>query len=318
MNIINQYSHPLNIFMDELSKYVIVYFDKNYNILDFNKAFSKCFSLQSSQLKTKKISDLVAKPSLDQLDLSIESDKDYLRKNVYFKKAFVNDKIHNVYNSYFFKTNDYYCMIGNINSLDKSIVINQIAKLTNQLTNESRELKRANNKLKKANEKIEHLLRIDELTKISNRRHFMEYYKKMIAKAKRYDSKLALIMCDVDDFKEINDNYGHDIGDKVLIALGKVLKKETREEDISARIGGEEFIILLNNISLENSKKYAERIRKKVSEINIEKVSRDITISLGIACLKSDDTKESFLKRADQAMYKAKNNGKNRVFFFKK
>ena len=316
MNIIDQYSHPLNIFMDELSKYVIVYFDENYNILDFNKAFSKCFNIQSSELKNKKISDLMTNTSLDQLGLSIKSDKDYLRKTITFKKDFVNNKIHPDYNAYFFKTNDYYCMIANRNSLEKTIIINQIAKLTNQLTNESRELNRANDQLKKANKKIEHLLRIDELTKMSNRKHFMEFYKKIFARAKRHGNKIALIMCDVDNFKEINDNYGHDAGDKVLIALGKVFKKETREDDISARIGGEEFIVLSNNTSLKNSQKYAERIRKKVSEIKIDEVPRDITLSLGIACLKPGDTEESFLKRADQAMYQSKNNGKNRVFFF--
>ncbi|GAB6137715.1 GGDEF domain-containing protein [Halanaerobaculum tunisiense] len=317
-NMFAKYPYPINLFLNQLSENIIVYFDKDYYILDYNEEFLNLFDFNKGKLKKKKISNLLTEKSFNKLKVNFGKDKSYKRKNLEFLSSLVNNKIHNTYNCYLFKLEDSFCLIGKQETYKKTEIINEISKLNNQLANKSRKLTKKNKKLNKANKRIENLLRTDELTELSNRRHFMEYFKKMIARSKRYSTSLSLIMCDLDKFKEINDNYGHDIGDKVLKAVGELLKEETREEDMAARVGGEEFSILLTDTSLQNGKVYAERIRKKVSQLDIEEVDRKITLSLGITKLKESDDKESFFKRADEALYKAKNSGRNKVSWLSK
>ncbi|MFP4631788.1 MAG: GGDEF domain-containing protein, partial [Candidatus Acetothermia bacterium] len=117
----------------------------------------------------------------------------------------------------------------------------------------------------------------------------------------------------LDKFKDINDTYGHDAGDEVLSALGDLLERETREEDLAARIGGEEFAVLLTQANLEQARSYAERLRKRINRLEIESVTGEISGSLGISTLKSNDDPESLMKRADRALYKAKDSGRNKV-----
>ena len=312
-SIFDNFPHPFNYFLKELSDYIIVYYDENYNILDFNNEFVKIFLFDKKKLKTNKISDILTEKSFDKISKGIEKELKYKRRILEFKKYLKNHKFYNKYECYQFKIDNQYCLIGKKETQTKIEIINKVSKLNNELSNKTRELNKKNAKLEEVNKKVEELNRTDPLTKLNNRRYFMENFENVISRAKRHNETLSLIICDLDKFKDINDNYGHDVGDKVLVAVGKVLEKENRKEDIVARIGGEEFAILLNNTSIQNGKNNAERIRKKVSQIDIEKVSKEITISLGITELKKSDDKDIFFKRADTALYKAKNSGRNKV-----
>ena len=133
-----------------------------------------------------------------------------------------------------------------------------------------------------------------------------------IEEFKRYKLEFSILLLDIDDFKKINDSYGHDVGDYVLKTVAKTLKENTRTTDVVGRWGGEEFIIVCENTNLDGSKILAEHLRDIVYKTNFEKVG-NITISLGIAQFKENDTISSVFKRADNRLYIAKTTGKNKV-----
>jgi diguanylate cyclase (GGDEF)-like protein len=163
-----------------------------------------------------------------------------------------------------------------------------------------------------ANEKLNHLAAKDSLTNIFNRRMIDEYISQQTIKAKRYNNNLSLIMVDIDHFKEVNDKYGHQVGDEVIISLVDIISKNIRKSDIFGRWGGEEFIILLPETSLYQATIVAQNIREKVEEYIFYKVGKK-TISLGVSEFNSDEDSSIFIKRADNALYKAKSDGRNRV-----
>ena len=127
-------------------------------------------------------------------------------------------------------------------------------------------------------------------------------------------SNFAVLMMDIDDFKKVNDTYGHRKGDEVLNKIGNCLTDNIRSTDFVARYGGEEFVIILKNINEENAKKIAEKIRENVEKLQISKIEKPITISIGIAMFpKHSQFKEELIEKADQALYNAKEKGKDKV-----
>jgi len=124
-----------------------------------------------------------------------------------------------------------------------------------------------------------------------------------------------LILLDVDHFKKVNDRYGHDVGDLVLKRVAKILQRHTREVDITARLGGEEFLILLPQTDRKGGRNLAERIRKSVKKEEILTPTQivKVTVSCGVATFKEGDNTDTLLKRADQALYRAKEKGRDRV-----
>lgn len=151
----------------------------------------------------------------------------------------------------------------------------------------------------------------DALTGISNRRHFNESFKKHIESAKRYQNSLCLIIFDIDFFKKVNDNFGHDVGDEVLKQLTQTVQDHLRESDELYRIGGEEFGVLLSHQSLDQAEKLAEKLRQEVEEADFSPVP-ELTISLGVAEYHGEPL-PAFFKRADNALYEAKQSGRNCV-----
>lgn len=155
----------------------------------------------------------------------------------------------------------------------------------------------------------------DFLTKVPNRRHFMSQLDYLLARCKRGES-LSVITIDIDHFKQFNDTYGHDVGDKVLVEVAQTLKRQIREIDVIGRMGGEEFGILLPNAH-GNELEIAERMREKVSDIKFDDNIRQITISVGIANYgEHGETGSVLLKNSDRALYKAKEEGRNRVIVY--
>ena len=157
--------------------------------------------------------------------------------------------------------------------------------------------------------KVTHVALVDPLTKVYNRKYLDVLYFKL-----RKRMGFSLLMMDIDDFKKINDTYGHVFGDKVLANLGKVLLKCIRNYDDAIRYGGEEFLVVLYRANIEEAKKVAERIREMFSKIEYEEVpGLKVTVSIGIAQGINGENLWDIIKKADQALYKAKKNGKNRV-----
>jgi len=158
----------------------------------------------------------------------------------------------------------------------------------------------------------------DPLTKLYNRRFFVDSSKSILEMAKRNKTDLSLIMIDIDKFKNINDTYGHQVGDEILKLLAKIMIHQQRKSDISCRYGGEEFVILLPHTSLQKATLVAEKLREVIQtsyfEITLDKKVK-FTISLGVSSvhLKDEINIQKALKRADEALYIAKENGRNQV-----
>lgn len=156
----------------------------------------------------------------------------------------------------------------------------------------------------------------DTLTGLYNRRVLEEIL--FIEENKRIPATFAILLIDLDDFKAINDTFGHPAGDRVLSVLGKILLENSRKENIVARYGGEEFAVLLTNTGLSVALQVAERLRIKLSEQDFAFSGRKVslTASIGVAHNEGNTAvMESLLARADQALYQAKRNGKNLVCF---
>ena len=152
----------------------------------------------------------------------------------------------------------------------------------------------------------------DQLTGLYNRHFLMESAPKKIAFAQRHHTSVCLLTLDIDHFKKINDDYGHPFGDRVLREIGDLLKSFSRKEDIVTRFGGEEFVILFDACRLQDALDKAEELRKQIEQLKPEGYT--ITASLGVTELQSEqDTLEQIIKRADQALYQAKEQGRNRV-----
>ena len=162
----------------------------------------------------------------------------------------------------------------------------------------------------------------DHLTNLYNRRYFHEISQTLIKIAHREKSFLSLLMLDIDKFKRVNDIYGHIIGDNVLTKLAQILKQLTRESDILVRFGGEEFIIILPNTSIDGAVSIANKIREEVEDQEITIDENNIlkfTISIGVAqCdCKVDLIIEKLVSKADEALYEAKQSGRNKVVIYK-
>lgn len=168
-----------------------------------------------------------------------------------------------------------------------------------------------------ARQELDRLATTDDLTGLANRRHFFALTTREIDRSQRYGHALSVLMLEVDHFKRINDRYGQEIGDEVLRRLGETLRGTLRDSDILARMGGEEFAILLPETKLIIAHEVAERLRAAAAEIRLP-LARDLalsfTISIGVTQLNAAETGiRAPLKRADAALHAAKNKGRNRI-----
>jgi len=160
--------------------------------------------------------------------------------------------------------------------------------------------------------KIEEISIRDSLTKIYNREKFNQAFKQEVKLAKEYNSNLTLALFDIDFFKKINDNYGHSVGDSVLIEFSKLINENIKVSDTFARWGGEEFALLLAHTEINEAKEVLIKLKDLIENFNFKFID-NITCSIGTTQYLKDDNLESFLKRADTALYQAKNLGRNRL-----
>ncbi len=170
--------------------------------------------------------------------------------------------------------------------------------------------------LKLVNAKLEELARLDTLTGLSNRRSMKEKLEYEKRRSTRKTNDFNIIIADIDNFKKINDSYGHDAGDEVLVTISNILTQSLRRQDSVARWGGEEFLFLLPETDLEGGMTVAEKIREKIEahEFRYDGQRLTVTMTFGICLYNGSRTVEECIKRADESLYKGKNEGKNRIY----
>ena len=170
-------------------------------------------------------------------------------------------------------------------------------------------------RLIKTQETLSRQAHFDELTGIANRRHIFTLLENEISRCMRYNCTMSIAYFDIDFFKRINDNFGHQAGDKVLQTVCEVVELALRKVDMVGRIGGEEFCIILPECKLQNAKGIIDRIRKSIADIKFDSkvLSSNVTASFGVTELQRNDDMTSLVSRADELLYEAKHGGRNCV-----
>jgi diguanylate cyclase (GGDEF)-like protein len=158
---------------------------------------------------------------------------------------------------------------------------------------------------------LEYISSHDTLTGIYNRRAFVKHLQTHIKSASRYKEPFGFIMFDIDYFKRINDTYGHQVGDNVLVTISNTIQANLREDDFLARWGGEEFVIIAKYSDINSLEQLVKKLQTKLSSTSFAPVEK-LTCSFGITIYQDGDNDESIVKRADKALYAAKENGRNR------
>jgi len=177
----------------------------------------------------------------------------------------------------------------------------------------NQELKKSREKELKYIDELQKISSTDSLTSLYNRRYFDSQFSIYIDEVKRYEKSCCIILLDIDFFKSVNDTYGHDEGDVVLKKIAQIIDDNCRSSDISARWGGEEFIILLKETTVKDAFSIADGLRISISE-NEHLESKGITASFGVSCFDTElDTPKKIFKRVDEALYTSKENGRNKV-----
>ncbi len=178
------------------------------------------------------------------------------------------------------------------------------------------ELKMKNKQLEELLYKVEYMAITDALTELYNRRRLHDVLGKEFERSKRYSTPFSVVMLDLDHFKKVNDNYGHQTGDMILRGVAKILLSSIRDIDTASRYGGEEFVLVLPNTARNDAKNVAERIRETIEKNNFSIIENNLlTVSIGISGLpdKKIETEDKLMRCADIALYRAKQNGRNRT-----
>ncbi|MFZ5571181.1 MAG: diguanylate cyclase [Thermodesulfobacteriota bacterium] len=284
----------------------IVVLDRDLNVFKWNRWMSTHSKISADQIVGKPLFDFY--PEL--------KSSWFLRncKSVFTfgNFAFISQKLH----KYCFPFKSYYNTLGyRFDYMQQSCTVGPLRAANNEIqyiyitVQDVTEIVAYEQKLIEMNIK-------DGLTGVYNRRFFEPRLAEEFQRHRRYNRSLSLIMMDIDHFKQINDNYGHQAGDHILRSLTALVEKIIRNVDIFARYGGEEFCCLLPETSVESAKVVAENIRKKVENEGFlfKDTEIKLTVSQGLAFLHKDtENAESLLKKADDALYEAKKTGRNKV-----
>jgi len=275
--------------------------DNEFRIIRVNEAYA--------QLKNKAFSDLIGSRCFE----ALEGKKDICEACVVNKTfqagdPFAKDKLVTLPDG-----TPVWVEIYTYPILDEGGRVSHVIEYTRDVTDR----KKSEEEKRRLIDRLEYLSRTDALTGLINRRALTDSLTYEMDRAKRYGSGLSLILCDIDNFKEINDNYGHDMGDRALQMLSGTLKSMLRRTDIAGRYGGDEFMIILPETAAGGAESLADKLLSEIRKSDLrfddgKQVS--LSMSIGIACMTGEEeTPDSLVKRADAALYTSKQGGRDRV-----
>jgi len=306
------FSTILRLYFDSYSDIPLVMLDADHRVMYCNKAFRKQIELSKSPCGTS-IHDM-----LDiEIDLSDPLDRDEESGAAADIAAgtYNQNGIRKTLKGHIFSHEELFVIIFDILERHNIDIIEKISRLNLEMTSMTRDYSKQNRILDRRSREMEREAKIDPLTKLWNRRYLSETLTRILTETDDQGNplKFGIMMFDIDDFKRYNDTCGHETGDRVLQLFAEELQSRIRKEDAAARFGGEEFVVIFYDITLEQLKTIAEKIRQAFSMIHIDGVDQPVTASFGITVRKKRDTQNSLLKRADDALYEAKRSGKNCV-----
>jgi len=311
--------------VDHISDGFIV-INENRKIIDFNKAAQICFGgmheLRRSQdfekfMHSLKIENLDTNKLLDYIQMSLEK-KDSISFDTFINLE--NGILYfNIEVTPMFNKNKY---IGTIilyrNTTKYRENLQMIKEYQLLLENNLEKLAKDKQELLIKSAIMEKMSKMDALTDMYNHRTFQEYFDTMVKQVSRSDNSLQLAIFDIDDFKRINDAFGHSVGDIILQRISSKIKTMVTVDDITARYGGEEFAVILTNKTMEQSLILLESIRKAIQDESHIELNRNVTVSIGVHEYYKGDTKKEVFNKADKVLYEAKHSGKNKIGVSKK
>ncbi|GGB46423.1 sensor domain-containing diguanylate cyclase [Shewanella inventionis] len=294
----------------------LVVLDRNYNIQLWNGFMENHSGVSPNSIKGENLFEKFPDLPSDWLKQKMESV--FVLKN----RTFISWE----QRPYVFKFKNYRPVTGRADFMFQNITLLPLASLTGEITHISiivydvTDIAVNKLQLKSANEQLEQLSQTDGLTQLHNRRHWQLCMEKEFERHSRYGDTSSLVMIDIDNFKQVNDKYGHPAGDKVIQHIAYLLKQSLRETDCAGRYGGEEFAVVLSKTTADEALFFTERLRKRIeeSEIAFENRLIKVTVSLGINDLSvQTDNSSNWLSGADKALYIAKQEGRNKSIVFK-
>jgi diguanylate cyclase (GGDEF)-like protein len=225
-------------------------------------------------------------------------------------------------NDYVVKFGDYLLTIPLV--VEKNLTLAKIQRenqsLRRELEGALKQVRDKNRQLEDSLERLEEMAATDPLTGLYNRRHFARVLDQMFAEAMRYNADMACVMIDLDGYKQLNDSFGHQVGDQLLVLAGKVISANTRRMDVAARYGGDEFVLLLPRATSDEAEALAERIRTEFKQATAALLKRPagVSMSIGIGSVATTGAAhaDQLIAIADQALYRAKDAGRDRIVCF--
>lgn len=304
--------HIMELYCERFSEIPLVITDPDGVITGANRAFHKRFGLSESPAG-QPISSFM------QIDMSMKDPMFHdTRRNILADLItatyFYHGEEHNLRGHLFFDETQYVVIFDIFKQHDVEI-LEQVTRLNLEMSSMTRNYSKRYRVMDKQSKVNQELAHHDQLTGLGNRRKFMDTLTRMLEEKTPppEESFFGVIMFDIDNFKLVNDTFGHDAGDEVLKVLSAQVLALIRNQDLPARYGGEEFIILARCDRMEHLEAMAEKLRSTFASRVIPAVGSAVTASFGITMKIPGDTEESLIKRADEALYQAKRQGKNCV-----
>lgn len=279
--------------------------DEELRYIFFNESYREFFELEEGQYIGMKVTDLPYLSDEDRKRYQNEDDEMLEKHDVIrYETTFENDE--SLRESLYWSKGFVAAETG------QKGVIGEIVDISNEKKMQ-RELKRYISALEDLMEETKESSKTDPVTKLLNRRVFTEDLPEVVERARKNGDRICALMVDMDDFKSINDTYGHLVGDDILLTFADVMRSCFRSSDLLIRYGGDEFTVILVGADSSVAQPIAERFLDSVRKNVLLPNGESITISIGVAEMKYTDDMMDFFSRADEALYEAKNSGKNRV-----